>query len=93
MSRARDRRKRREREAWAKRIEDRHRQARTRAMFPLVTCDECHGSGRALDWRERDAFGARDEAIGRFQMCLKRGNDSDKREGIRSDDEPRTSDT
>ena len=82
MSRARDRRKRREREAWAKRREDRHRQARTRAIFPLVTCDECHGSGRAADWRERDAFGARDEAIGRFQMCRKCDGDGKVRVGM-----------
>lgn len=81
MSRARDRRKKREREAWAKRREDRHRQARTRAIFPLVTCDECHGSGRAANWRERGSHGVVGLA-GRYEMCRKCGGDGKVRVGM-----------
>ena len=81
MSRARDRRKKREREAWAKRRQERHTQARMRAMFPLVTCDECHGGGRAPDHVERDAFGATGGALGMYQMCRKCVGDGKVRAG------------
>ncbi len=80
MSRARDRRKRREREVWAQRRAERHAQARTRAMFALVTCDECHGSGRAPDHAQRDVFGS-DGPIGRYQMCRKCWGDGKVRAG------------
>lgn len=82
MSRARDRQKKREREVWAKRGQERHTQARMRAMFPLVTCNECHGSGRAQDHVERDALGARGGALGMYQMCRKCGGDGKVRAGI-----------
>ena len=81
MSRARDRRKKRDREAWVKRRQGRYTQARTRAMFALVTCDECHGSGRAPDHAQRDVFG-NDGPIGRFQMCRRCGGDGKVRVGM-----------
>ena len=81
MSRARDRRKRREREAWAKRKAERHTQARMRAMFALVTCDECHGSGRAPDHAISDVFGSMDSPLGMYQMCRKCGGDFSVRVG------------
>ena len=81
MSRARDRQKRREREVWAQRRAERHAQARIRAMFEPVTCDECHGSGRAPDHARRDVFGS-DGPIGRFQMCRKCWGDGKARDGM-----------
>ena len=75
MSRARDRRKKRDREAWVKRRQGRYTQARTRAMFALVTCDECHGSGRAPDHAISDVFGSIDSPLGTYQMCRKCGGD------------------
>ena len=74
MSRARNRQKKREREAWAKRKAEQYAQARMRAMFPLVVCNECHGSGRAADWRE---FGSHVVVGlgGRYEMCRKCGGD------------------
>ncbi len=80
MSRARDRRKKREREAWVKRKGGQYAQARMRAMFPVVVCNECHGSGRAANWRE---FGS-DGAVGlggRYEMCRKCGGDGKVRAG------------
>ena len=81
MSRARDRRKRREREEWVKRRADRCAKARMRAIFPVVVCNECHGSGRAANWRE---FGS-DGAVGlggRYEMCRKCGGDGKVRVGM-----------
>jgi len=82
MSRARDKRKKRQREAWAKRRAERHKQARTRAMFALVTCDECHGSGRAPDHAISDVFGSMDSPLGMYQMCRKCGGDFAMRVGM-----------
>ena len=81
MSRARDRHKKREREAWAKRRAERYTQARKRAMFPLVACEDCRGSGREPDHVERDAFGAIGGALGMYQMCRKCGGDGQVRVG------------
>ncbi len=78
MSRARDRRKRREREAWVKRHTMRER---LRTMLLLEQCLECHGSGRAPDHAQRDAFGS-DGPIGRYQMCRKCGGDGKVRAGM-----------
>ena len=81
MSRARDRQKKREREElyWGTRVMHSLKQS---SPWGRQQCDECHGSGRAADWRERDALGARDEAIGRFQMCRKCGGDGRLRVGM-----------
>ena len=81
MSRARDRRKKREREAWAKRGADRYAKARMRAMVALVTCDECHGSGRAPDhgWVSHGNMHA---WIGYHQVCRKCGGDGQVRAGM-----------
>jgi DnaJ-class molecular chaperone len=82
MSRSRDRRKRREREAWVKRHGMRER---LRTMLPLEQCSECHGSGRAPDHALRvlqDAQGLRDEAIGIYKMCRKCGGDGKVRAGM-----------
>ena len=79
MSRARDRQKRREREVWAQRRAERHAQARTRAMFALVTCDECHGSGCAPDgWVSHGNMHA---WIGSYHVCRKCGGDGQVRAG------------
>lgn len=81
MSRSRDRQKKCEREAWVKRSAERHRQAITRAMFPLVNCDECHGSGRAADWRKLGSHGPIGLG-GRYEMCRKCGGDGKVRAGM-----------
>jgi DnaJ-class molecular chaperone len=80
MSRARDRQKKRAREAWANRRADRYAQARMRAMFPVVVCNECHGSGRAPDhgWVSHGNMHA---WIGSYQMCRRCGGDGKVRAG------------
>lgn len=81
MSRARDRQKKRNREAWAQRRAGHNRQARAWAYMPVVLCNECHGSGRAPDHAHRDALGG-DRPIGRNQMCRKCGGDGKVRAGM-----------
>ena len=83
MSRSRDRRKKRERETWARRkIHLRIVQSwSSRYYAPVVACDECHGSGRAPDHARRDVFGS-DGPIGRFQMCRKCWGDGKVRDGM-----------
>ena len=80
MSRSRDRRKKREREAWAQRKAEQYKRAKAWSYFPLTECSECNGSGRALNHAQRDAFGS-DGPIGRYQMCLKCGGTGKVRVG------------
>jgi len=80
MSRARDRRKKREREAWAQRKAEQYRRAKAWSYLPIVECLECHGSGRAPDHAQRDAFGS-DGPIGRYQMCRRCWGDGKVRAG------------
>ncbi len=77
MSRARDRRKKREREAWAKR----HTMRERMIAMPLVKCLHCSGSGRAVDWREFGSHGAVGLG-GRYEMCRKCGGDGKVRVGM-----------
>ena len=83
MSRSRDRRKKRERETWARRkVYLRIVQSwSSRYYAPVFVCGECHGSGRAPDHAQRDAFGS-DGSIGRYQMCRKCGGDGKVRAGM-----------
>ncbi len=76
MSRVRDRRKKREREAWAKR----HTMRERLMAMPLVKCLHCSGSGRAVDWRELGSHGAVGLG-GRYEMCRKCGGDGKVRAG------------
>lgn len=81
MSRARARRKKREREAWVKRKAEQYGRAKAWSYFPSEECSECHGSGRAPDHAQSDAFGS-DGPIGRYQMCRKCGGDGKVRVGM-----------
>ena len=79
MSGARDRQKRREREAWARRRTEQHKRAKAWSHFPIVVCSDCHGSG-ANYHPVRDIFGS-DGPIGLYQMCRKCGGDGQVRAG------------
>ncbi len=79
MSRARDRQKRREREAWAWGRRSMH-VLRRACPWAAKQCDECHGSGRAPDHAMRVGFG--DEPFGRYQMCRKCWGDGKVRVGM-----------
>jgi hypothetical protein len=81
MSRARDRRKRREREAWYWGNRAAHVLKRSGPWLSL-DCTECHGSGRAPDHAQCDALGS-DVPIGRYQMCRKCGGTGKVRAGMR----------
>jgi hypothetical protein len=84
MSRARDRRKKREREAWYWGNRAAHVLKRSGPWLSL-DCTECHGSGRAPDHALRvlqDAQRARDAAIGIYHMCRKCGGTGKVRSGM-----------
>ena len=80
MSRARDRQKKREREElyWGTRVMHSLKQS---SPWGRQQCDECHGSGRATDWRERGSHGPVGLG-GRYEMCRKCGGDGKVRAGM-----------
>ena len=80
MSRARDRRKRREREAWYWGNRAAHVLRRS-GPWLSPDCTECHGSGCAPDHEQRDVFGS-DGPIGRNQRCRKCGGTGKVRAGM-----------
>ena len=80
MSRSRDRQKRRAREAWALRRTEQHKRAKAWSYVPTVLCNECHGSGRAANWRELGSHGPVGLG-GRYEMCRKCGGDGKVRAG------------